>query len=164
MKNLNWQRLLDYMACGGNIIFEDPKNVGALAAGVSTIEVTVHSRDDSPPLITLEPVPVLTSCLGEEDPPDPFDLVFVNKHIIFDLFNSDVGLTSFLSENGDVVGLYGQFGGRIALTGLDNNFHGSLTAGSLDPEGDEKINHYNLLFDEINWLLDCPPPPLEPEP
>ena len=25
IQNLNWQRLLDYMACGGGIIFEDPR-------------------------------------------------------------------------------------------------------------------------------------------
>ena len=49
IKNLNWQTLLDYMACGGGVIFEDPKKVGALASGVSTEEVTVHSKFDFPP-------------------------------------------------------------------------------------------------------------------
>ena len=48
IKNLNWQRLLDYMACGGGIVFEDPKNVGALAAGVSTFESRSMSTTSSP--------------------------------------------------------------------------------------------------------------------
>jgi len=60
IKNLNWQRLLDYMECGGGIIFEDPSNVGALAPDVSTFEVAVHSKGETPLPITLEPVDVLT--------------------------------------------------------------------------------------------------------
>ena len=159
IKNLNWQRLLDYMACGGGIIFEDPKNVGALAAGVSTFEVTVHAGAEFPLLVNLEPVPVLTlgEPLNDGLPPDPYILSFINKHIVFDLFNSDVGLMSFLSlENGDVVGLYGEFGlGRIVLTGPDNNFHGSLNGTpEVYPEAEGRHNHYKLFFNEIYWLLE----------
>jgi len=40
--------------------------------------------------------------------------------------------------------------GRIVLTGPDNNFHGKLLS-EIDPV--QRENHYNLLFNEINWLL-----------
>ncbi len=159
IKNLNWQRLLDYMECGGGIIFEDPKNVRALAAGVSTFEVTVHVNDEFPLLITLEPVPVLTLGPFFSQQSESFTLPFINKHIIFDSdsSNSLSGLESFLSlENEDVVGLYGEFGlGRIVLTGPDNNFHGSLN-GTPDvyPEAEGRHNHYKLFFNEIYWLLE----------
>ena len=150
IKNLNWQRLLDYMACDGNVIFEDPRNVGLLAAGVSTLETTLHSRGDFPLTITLENVGPLNGNAG------PLDLVFVNKHIIFD-DNSSNGLLPFLSlpNSGDeVVGLYGEFGdGRIVLTGPDNNYHGDPDEDTDDPADDARMNHYNLLFNEINWLL-----------
>jgi len=87
INNLNWQRLLDYMACGGGVIFEDPKNVEALAPHVSAIEVDLHGGGDFPLAITLEPVPVLTlGGLLNELPDthlDPFSLTFINKHFIF---------------------------------------------------------------------------------
>ncbi len=147
IKNLNWQRLLEYMACGGGVIFEDQNNVGALANGVSTIEVTRHTRGEISLLITLELElePVLTS---------GFDSTanFVNTHIIF-ADNQPAGLTPFLTlpeDNDRVVGLFGEFpvnGGRIVLTGPDNNYHGYPGLS------DERINHYNLMFNEINWLL-----------
>ena len=73
--------------------------------------------------------------------------------------NSDSGLEPFLFlENfDDVVGLYGEFdSGRIVLTGPDNNFHGSLNGDPNDPAGEARRNHYNLLFNEINWLLAAP--------
>ena len=150
INNLDWKRLLDYMECGGGVIFEDPSNVGALADGVSTFEVALKSKGETPLSITLEPVTVLTlgAPLNGETPLD-----FINKHIIFDEGTSDNALMPFLYlENGDVVGLYGQFsGGRIVLTGPDNNYHGRLD-GQSDPV--EKENHYNLLWNEINWLLE----------
>jgi hypothetical protein len=51
----------------------------------------------------------------------------------------------------DVVGLYGDFGtGRIVLSGLDSNYHG------IDEPPGLRKNHYDLLFNEINWLLAAP--------
>jgi len=159
LEELSWPWLVNYMECGGAVIFEDPRNVGALADGVSTIEVAIRSRGETPLTITLEPVPVLTlgmplNTFSNNHP--SFELDFVNKHIIFDAEGSP-GLTPFLSlappkNMGEVVGLYGRFGdGCIVLTGPDNNFHGLL--GS-DSDTVERENHYNLLFNEINWLLD----------
>ncbi len=143
IKNLNWQRLEEYMACGGGVIFEDQNNVGALATHVSTIEVDRHGGGQTPLSITLVPVPVLTDGFG-------YTASFVNQHIIFD---TSAGLTPFLTlpeDNDRVVGLYGQFGigqGRIVLTGPDNNYHGLLNSSN-----PEKQNHIDLLFNEINWV------------
>ena len=159
IKNLNWQRLLDYMECGGGIIFEDPKNVQALAPGVATFELDLHGTGGDPLFVTLEPVCVLTlgpplnntSCASE----DAFDLEVVNQHIIFDVVSSiDFGpentFLTLADGSADVVGLYGEFfgGGRIVLTGLDNNYHGNLQ------HNDATENQYWLLWNEINWLLD----------
>ena len=153
INNLNWQRLLDYMACGGGVIFEDPKNVEALAPHVSTMEVDLHGGGDFPLSITLAPVPVLTS--GFVSP-----ATFVNKHFIFAEPNNDSFLDVFLTlpEDGDsVVGLYGEFPledkGRIVLTAPDNNFHGIDVDPNIDLLAEAKGNHYNLLFNEIDWLL-----------
>ena len=159
IKNWNWERVVDYMACGGGVIVEDPRNVGALAAGVSTIEVTLHSKDEFPLLITLLPSPPPPDEEGPNDNTEPIDLNFVNKHIIFDNTQpvSEVTLIPFLclascTPSQEVVGLYGELErdgrGRIVLTGLDNNFHGRV-------DGDDaRMNHYDLLFNEINWLLE----------
>ncbi|MEE8138458.1 MAG: hypothetical protein V3T81_06255, partial [Thermoanaerobaculia bacterium] len=61
-------------------------------------------------------------------------------------------------QEGAVVGLYGEFdntlGGRIVLTGPDNNFHGDNNMDLGDPADVEKMNHYDLLFDEIDWVLE----------
>jgi len=156
IKNLNWQRLLDYMACGGGIIFEDQRNVLRLADGVSIIEATRSSPDDEPITVNLVTVPVLTTGFVLTT------LDLRNKHIIFDEGNSDVKLHPFLTlaaphpNAGKVVGLYGQFGdGRIVLTGPDNNFHGRNPSTHQVPEIMQAIeNSYDLLHDEIDWLLD----------
>ena len=44
--------------------------------------------------------------------------------------------------------------GRIVLTGPDNNFHGDPDPYDGDPGATAQINHYDLLFNEIHWLLD----------
>jgi len=158
IKDLNWQQLIDYMNCFGGIIFEDQNNVEALAPDVSTIEIDRHGGGQSPLSLTFVSVPILTD--GFDDPNDP-TADFANQHIIFAEPNPDtntnVGLTSFLSltnGGGDVVGLYGEFGnGRIVLTGPDNNYHGLLN--SINDE--IKANHTDLLFNEINWVLDQGP-------
>ena len=161
IKNLNWQRLLDYMDCGGGIIFEDTRNVLGLAPDVSIIESTRSSKDDEPITITLDATAPteLTAGFGST-------ATFVNKHIIFDEPNNgtNVGLTPFLTlpdDNDRVVGLYGEFdddsdgvSGRIVLTGPDNNFHGRAIPTHEDPAISEAIrNSYDLLFNEIDWLL-----------
>ena len=137
---------------------------------MATIEIDRHGRE-TPIDITLEPVPVLTvgAPLTGPNVSTPFELPIVNQHIIF-ADNNTVGLTPYLClipnpEDGtcgglgrDIVGLYGEFGvnqdptagaGRIVLTGLDNNYHGLLNSSP-----PEKQNHIDLLYNEINWLLD----------
>jgi hypothetical protein len=157
IKNWNWPRVLDYMACGGGIIFEDPKNVEALAAGVSTIELDLHGSS-GPIDVTLKPVDVLTLGGPLNVPTGAFILTFINQHIIFDMSKSDPDLMYFLTlVGGEVVGLYGEFGaGRIVLSGLDSNYHGLLDPTAPNPEA--MANHYHLLWNEINWLLAAPAP------
>jgi len=154
INNLNWQRLLDYMECGGGVIFEDPKNVEALAPHVSAIEVDLHGGGDFPLAITLGPESVPAALTSGFDSP----ATFINKHFIFVVdASTDPDLMPFLTlDRGEVVGLYGQFdGGRIVLTAPDNNFHGILDVDpNSDPQTKAKGNHYNLLFNEINWLLE----------
>jgi hypothetical protein len=160
IKNWNWQRVLDYTSCGGNILLEDPKNVEALATGeianpgVVTIELDVHGKN-GPLSVTLARVDVLTVG-GPLIVPTTGAIIlpFINQHIIFDGPNSDSNLMFFLTlVGGDVVGLYGDLrpgaaGGRIVLSGLDSNYHG------IDEPPGLRKNHYDLLFNEINWLLD----------
>ena len=43
--NADWTRLLEYMAAGGGIIYEDPTNLADLAAGVSILGVQGHATE-----------------------------------------------------------------------------------------------------------------------
>ena len=54
IKNLNWQTLVDYMACGGGVVFEDPSNVDALDEGVTAENIHVKSVSGSPLTIAFE--------------------------------------------------------------------------------------------------------------
>lgn len=166
IKNLTWERLEKYMACGGGIIFEDPRNVEALAPDVTTLEINFKSTDDQPIPITLVPVCVLT-----EGPPvndvscgsGGINLTVVNQHMIFNPGSSSPGATFVfltLADGSvpDVIGIYGMFGskgGGIVLTGPDNSFHGNLEPiPALSAEiNAARANMHKLLHNEINWLL-----------
>ena len=163
IKNLTWPRLVEFMACGGGIIFEDPRNVEALAPEVSTQEINFHSTEDGPIQLTLEPVCKLTlglplntiACLPL---PGVFPLEVVNQHMTFDMLESDGGLMPFLelAVSMDVVGIYGKFGaGGIVVTGPDNNFHGNLIPipSVSDEINAARANQHRLLHNEITWLL-----------
>jgi len=113
IKNWNWQRAEDYMACGGGIIVEDPKNIEALAPDVATFEFDLHGKN-GPLSIILQPVCVLT--LGEplnstscDDPLLAFMLPFINQHIIFNEGTATLHTFLTLGDGSvpDVVGLYG---------------------------------------------------------
>ena len=164
IKNLTWPRFKEYMACGGGIIFEDPRNVEALASGVSILEINFKSRDDQPILITLVDVPVLT--LGPpviDIPPDcstgSCNITVVNEHMKFNADGHDINLMPFLTladGTGRVVGLYGtHVAGGIVLTGPDNSFHGNLIPipSALPADNLARANMHKLLHNEITWLL-----------
>ena len=163
IKNLTWERLKKYMACGGGIIFEDPRNVEALAPGVSTLEINFKSTDDQPISLLVDPVCILT--LGPPlnttdcNPlPGAFNLDVVNQHMTFDMVKSDSVLMRFLAlaVSADVVGIYGKFGaGGIVVTGPDNSFHGNLIPipDLSDEINAARANQHKLLHNEINWLL-----------
>jgi hypothetical protein len=165
IKNLTWAKLEDYMNCGGGIIFEDPKNVEALAPEVSTEEINVRSTGDEPINLLVEPVCILTlglplnttDCNNPE--PGAFNLYVVNQHMTFDMVKSENSLMPFLSlaVSMDVVGLYGEFGteGGIIVSGPDNNFHGDLFQypDASDADNLARANMHKLLGNEIKWLL-----------
>ena len=174
IKNLTWQSLVDYMACGGGVIFEDPSNVDALTDGVTTTNIYIRSNSTPPLTIAFE-----KSCfndnhtLCEELPHGPevlplphpgftYEFDIENNHMEFaedQHHTSSFGtqLTPFLRlpEGGPIIGLYGEYlnGGRIVITGPDNSFHGKVSTNDIDPLKEEHHNQLELLFHEIDWLL-----------
>jgi PKD repeat protein len=129
--NLDWNtRILPYMQLGGDVIYEDPNNVGHLAPAV------IGQEFDADGPYTVAAVPVLT---------DGVNNTFVNRHTRY--LSWDPQLHPFITSGGDTIGLYGEFGsGRIVLTGPDQDFHAIRGAG--DPYG----NQYKLLVNEIRWV------------
>jgi len=170
IKNLTWQSLVDYMACGGGVVFEDPSNVDALLPGVTTTNIQVHSNTTPPIKIAFDPacedeVPTLCEVL-EYQILTEFDVE--NNHMEFDedqlptpiTPTKDLTLTPFLrlpGEEGPIIGLYGEHPndnqGRIVITGPDNSFHGNWPESSIDPYRKAHHNQYILLFHEIDWVL-----------
>jgi len=187
IKNLSWRSLENYMTCGGGIIFEDPTNVDALTDGVLTAEIYVHDKTglfgtiafDSN-CITDEPTLCNPAPYSNDSVGFPYAFDITNNHMVFkDPENQPttttlVTLVPFLrlpslDDSGAVLGLYGELTdsvhgvlGRIVFTGPDNNFHGDRETTDTDPNDEADKNQYDLLFDEINWLLDKNlVPPLE---
>jgi hypothetical protein len=174
IKNLTWQSLVDYMACGGGVVFEDPSNVDALTDGVTTTNIYIRSNSTPPLTIAFE-----KSCFnynhtlceelshGPEVPPLPnpgftYEFDIENNHMEFaedqyDTSSFVTQLTPFLRlpEGGPIIGLYGEHanGGRIVITGPDNSFHGNDSMNPVDPYREAHHNQYDLLFHEIDWLL-----------
>jgi hypothetical protein len=167
MNNLTWQSLVNYMACGGGVLFEDTNNVADLSDGVTIEEINVHDRRKSPLTIAFDTTcPIATLCAQlPNQTGDEFEVV--NNHIVFAEGHSSTNpyLFPFLrlpssneDNNGAVLGLYGEYlneqevWGRIVLTGPDNNYHGSDCQDVTDPYCSAKSNQYELLFHEIDWL------------
>jgi len=146
--NVDWAtRLQPYLALGGGVIFEDPNNVGQLAALVGTTVINVGGESSSGITVTT-PVAGLT---------DGITGFYDNNHIRFVSFHDwNPALRTFLGfttgpNAGAVVGLYGRFGaGCIVLTGPDQDYH-SVRGGNA-AEG----NQYNLLVNEIRFVRSCP--------
>ena len=130
--NADWNtRLLPYMQLGGGIIWEDNTNLADLAAAVSA------SAFDSFGTMTVIPVAGLT---------DGINGTFDNTHIRFTSWIP--ALAPFLTLAGTTQGLYGQFGGgRIVLTGPDQDFHAFRSN-----------NAYKLLINELKWVSSGTPP------
>ena len=148
--DLDWTtRLLPYMALGGGVIFEDPNNLADLLPGVT--------GDGLPPggaILVSAAVPGLTDGIAS----DPGG--FSNVHSKFTAW--DPALSPFLTDTGATVGLYGTFpgGGRIVLTGPDQDYHGDRGAGG------DAGNQYDLLLNEVEWVTHGggAPGPVIPEP
>lgn len=167
IKNLDWDSLVNYMACGGGVIWEDTTNIVKLTAGVAIDDIRNH--DKTAPsffMITFD-----FACIGASRTlcavlPNGNPFLIVNNHIVFSGDQPAPQLLPFLIHDlpGEVLGLYGVFGndngGCIVLTGPDNNFHGNTDF--IGPNKDAPINQHALLTQELDWLLlssDCTPPP-----
>jgi hypothetical protein len=168
IKNLTWQSLVNYMACGGGVVFEDPSNVDALWPDVKT--TNIHIRSNTTPPITIafdlkcresvsklcDPLPLLPPL---SEPTYEFDVE--NNHMEFDNTqpSTEPTLAPFLRLSGgeQIIGLYGEhsngIGGRIVITGPDNSFHGNDSLWEYDPLKEAHYNQYHLLSREIDWLL-----------
>jgi len=164
IKNLDWSSLLAYMACGGDIIWEDTKNIVKL----DVFDAVIINHDSSAP----SPIPIkefAEDCFDDTTSPckytslsSPFSLV--NSHIEFTNVIEAKLMEYLIQDESDdeVLGLYGDFGkGCIVMTGPDNNFHGDKNVVSSNT--DLNVAHakmYAMLFDELNWVLsaDCGAP------
>ena len=164
IEGLDWDSLIDYMACGGDVIWEDTNNIVKLTAGVATDDIRPFPAPtpSSPFTITFDSacliaVPILCALVPGGDP-----FTVKNNHIEFSPEDQQPAteLKQFLRQLSDleVLGLYGVFGagGCIVMTGPDNNFHGRFP-----DKNDERENQYQLLFNELDWVLgsnECTPP------
>jgi len=157
IEGLDWDSLIDYMACGGDVIWEDTNNIVKLTAGVATDDITVRGKTTPSPL-TIEydsdfcPSTFLCDVSKTGSP-----FTVKNNHIEFSPSQPASELMPFLRQTphsppmtpGKILGLYGDFGsGCIVFTGPDNNFHGRF-----DDTNDERENQYQLLFNELDWVL-----------
>ena len=132
-------RLLPYLNAGGGVIFEQPDNISDLSPAV-TASNTVLKNGTA--VYTVSNVPGLTDGIGN---------AFFNSHIAFTAWSSELQpfLTAERSGVSYVVGLYGEIGtngGRIVLTGPDQDFHAAR--GNSGAFG----NQYNLLVNELQWV------------
>ncbi len=174
IKNLDWNSLVNYMACGGDVIWEDTTNIVKLTAGVTIDDIRNHDKTapsffmimfDSACIATLPDT--LCAVMSVSNP-----FLIVNNHIVFSVDQPPLAIPAqkllpFLIPQDspvEVLGLYGVFGnddgGCIVMTGPDNNFHGNLDFTG--PNEDAPHNQHALLTHELDWLLDspeCNPPP-----
>lgn len=128
--NADWDTVFrPLLEAGVGIIFEAPANVSQLAPAIigSGFETTGSGITVSATIDGLT---------------DGITGSFVNNHMRFTSYES--WLTPFLMQGTNVIGLAGEYGtngGRIVLTGPDQDFHGF--PGN---------NQYNLLINELRWV------------
>ena len=119
--------------------------------------INVHARRQFPLEIAIEEGCVTNSdalCGGLPLPNAGAKFDVVNNHIVFSQPSGYLVTFLTLPPNDVVIGLYGEFGtGRIVLTGPDNSYHGDDSDSDND-FGEAKHNQYDLLFHEIDWLLE----------
>jgi hypothetical protein len=168
IKNLTWKSLVDYMACGGGVVFEDPSNVDALIPGVTTTNIYIHSGTTPPITIAFDPACFYDDhplCRPLQHPNESYVDIYAfdinNNHMEFTYPQTNPILIPFLRLAPTwevVVGLYGEHlvgdevRGRIVLTGPDNSFHGIYPHGEYDPLPEVHHNQYELLYNEIDWV------------
>ena len=132
--NADWNtRLLPYLNAGGGVIFEQPNDLSDLSPAVAGSPISGSSD-----VQVSANVPGLTDGISDS---------FVNWHIVFTAWSSE--LQPFLKSGSSVVGLYGEIGtkgGRIVLTGPDQDYH-AVRGG-----GGAKGNQYQLLVNELRWV------------
>src|SRR6185295_1206978 len=125
--NLDWStRVHPFLNLGGGVIYEDPNNIGDLAPVVIGASVEGGS-----PFTFTASVPGLTDgILGN----------FANWHTLFTAWNP--AFQVFMTSGSATIGLYGEFGGRMVLTGPDQDYH-----------SDRPSDQYNFLVNEISWAF-----------
>lgn len=130
--NIDWTTgIKPFLDFGGGVIWEDPVNIGKLKPAING-----QALDSGGPY-TIMPVAGIT---------DGVTSSFVNRHTRY--LSWDPHFAPFIMSGADVVGLYGQFenGGRMILTGPDNDYHAVRAAGGAAG------NQYNMLVNEIQWV------------
>ena len=167
IKNLDWDTLLDYMACGGGIIWEDTTNILKLHDDLTVVIINHDSSAPSPIEVAFDgdcytdTVTETPSLCAPSSLASPF--ILVNSHIEFTGLGFEaLALEEYLLQQdseSEVLGVYGVFpngdGGCIVMTGPDNNFHGDAnfeSPSNLDLQ-EANRNMHALLVHELDWLL-----------
>lgn len=124
-------RIGPYLSLGGGVIFENPTNLPEIAA------VTGGMGSSGSGGIVTATVPGLTDGISNN---------FVNYHFVVSGWAG--WLSQFLGDGSNPTGLYGTYagGGRMVITGQDNDYHAIRGGGG--PEG----NQYNLIVNELRWV------------
>lgn len=134
-----WAKMLSYMNAGGSIIWEH--------YGPGTFSGEAASGINMASFNYLASGAVTTG---------PFDTgvdSYVNSHNR--VVSHSSAWTEWLTDSGNVLGVYGTFGaGAMITSGPDNFWHGSKGAGGAQG------NQYNLAYNQIEYLSAVAPVPL----
>ena len=137
--DVDWDtRLKPFLEGGGGVLYEDPNNASDLSAILSTTSCSGSSSQN----LTVT-VPGLTD--GVKSASDLGTSSVANNHFCATSWAS--WLSPFLEIPGSgTTGLYGTFGGgRMIITGPDQNFHSHATGSPTDK------NQFQLLINSLKW-------------